>query len=254
MSNLAAVTVSDAQKKQFEAEGYFVLERVIPDEHLEMLREDCAHFIDLIHAEMDRKGVDTLGISHRGSRYFIGKRHKQSERLPAFLFSDLMADICRATIGDTAYLFHEAFVVKAAERGMKFGWHQDSGYVGHDHRPYVSCWCPLDDVGEENGTVYILPFERAGTRTRVEHVKEEGTNDKLGYFGADPGIPVIVPAGSIAVFSSVTFHRSGPNLTDRMRRVYLVQYAADAARETEEGTKSFGLGEPFLKNGVKISG
>jgi hypothetical protein len=35
-----------------------------------------------------------------------------------------------------------------------------------------------------------------------------------------------VPAGSIACFSSTLFHRSGPNTTDRMRRVYVAQYSA----------------------------
>ena len=42
-----------------------------------------------------------------------------------------MADVCRATLGDTAYLFWEQYVVKGAEAGMKFSWHQDSGYVGY---------------------------------------------------------------------------------------------------------------------------
>jgi hypothetical protein len=35
------------------------------------------------------------------------------------------------------------------------------------------------------------------------------------------------PAGSIAVFSSVCFHRSGPNRTSKMRCIYLPQYSAE---------------------------
>jgi hypothetical protein len=61
----------------------------------------------------------------------------------------------------------------------------------------------------------------------VEHVRDEETNDLVGYFGDDPGDPVIVPAGSIACFSTTVFHRSGPNTTDRMRRVYVAQYTAE---------------------------
>jgi hypothetical protein len=67
----------------------------------------------------------------------------------------------------------------------------------------------------------------AGTRNVVEHVRDEETNDLVGYFGDDPGDPVIVPAGSIARFSTTVFHRSGPNTTDRMRRVYVAQYTAE---------------------------
>ena len=61
-------------------------------------------------------------------------------------------------------------------RNSAVPWHQDSGYVGYDHKTYLTCWVTLDDVSEENGTVYLLPYSRAGTRDWVRHVKEEGTN------------------------------------------------------------------------------
>ncbi len=54
---------------------------------------------------------------------------------------------------------------------------------------------------------------------------EPGTNDRIGYEGKDPGEPVFVPAGSLAVFSHQTLHRSGSNTTKNMRRVYLAQYS-----------------------------
>ena len=48
----------------------------------------------------------------------------------------------------------------------------------------------------------------------------------IGYTGEDPGDPVVAPAGSIACFSSTVFHRSGPNETDSVRRVYVAQYSS----------------------------
>ena len=93
--------------------------------------------------------------------------------------------------------------------------------------------------------------DRAGTRERQEHTVDEITNDKVGYFGDDPGIPVLTPAGSIAVFSSLNFHRSGTNTSDSMRRVYLAQYAA-APIANREGTGIQGFAEPFLKNGIRV--
>lgn len=239
--------ITEAQKQQYQDEGYFVLESVIPENHLELLREECGRFIDRIHREMDAAGTDVIGINHRNSRYFIHDCHRQSDRIGEFIFSPLMAEVCRATLGENAYLFWNQYVVKCAEVGMKFAWHQDSGYVGHDHRPYLTCWCPLDDVTIENGTVYILPYDRAGTRQRVEHIHEAGSNDLVGYHGDDPGEPVIVPAGSIAVFSSVTFHRSGPNTSSQMRRVFLAQYSAEPIL-TADGSRLWGEAVPFLQN------
>jgi hypothetical protein len=55
-----------------------------------------------------------------------------------------------------------------------------------------------------------------------------------------------VPAGSIAVFSSVCFHRSGANLTANRRRVMLSQYAAGPIVDPGTG-KLYLDGVPFLK-------
>ncbi len=165
-----------------------------------------------------------------------------------------MADVCRATLGDTAYLFWEQYVVKGAEAGMKFSWHQDSGYVGYpDHKPYLTCWCALDDMSEENGTVYVMPFSHIGVRSWVKHIREEGSNDLVGYFGAEKGVPAIVPAGSIVVFTSINFHCSGTNSTNTMRRAYLAQYSAEPLL-SHDGSRLWGSAEPLLKDGKSVVG
>jgi ectoine hydroxylase-related dioxygenase (phytanoyl-CoA dioxygenase family) len=142
--------------------------------------------------------------------------------------------VLRAVHEGDAYLFWEQFVVKGTDRkGAEFGWHQDSGYVDHPHKPYVNCWIPLDDVSEQNGTIHILPYSRAGTRDKVEHRPVPGSNDRVGYFGDDPGEIMACPAGSIVVFSSTAFHRSGANHTSRMRRAYAVQYSPEIIYEPD---------------------
>ena len=96
--------------------------------------------------------------------------------------------------------------------------------------------------------MHLLPYSRAGTRDVVPHVRDEATNDLIGYTGDDPGDPVVVRAGSIVCFSSTVFHRSGPNLTDQMRRVYVAQYSAEPLLN-EEGTAPYNLAEPLLLDG-----
>lgn len=244
---VASPLVTPEQAQQFREEGFFVLESVVPPADLDALRNECQRFIDERDAEMDRLGVDTIDLDHRGQRYFVHAWGK-SPAVERFLVSDLMLQIAQAALGDTVYLFNEQYVVKAAERGMKFGWHQDSGFIPYAHRPYLTCWIALDDVTEANGTVYLLPYSRAGTRDVVEHVREEETNDMVGYFGDDPGDPVLVPAGSIACFSSTVFHRSGPNTTDRMRRVYLAQYSSEPI-PNDDGSGPRHLAERLLPRG-----
>ena len=247
-----ALTVTPEQKQQFVEEGYFILENVIPPEHLELLRQEWDYYLGIIHAHMDEHKTDVMGINHRNKRYFVGNRFMETGRIKPVIFSDYMADICRATLGPEAYLFNEQYVVKAAEVGMKFAWHQDSGYVGHPHREYLSCWCALDDMSAQNGTIDVLPFSRAGGKNLISHTREQGTNDMVGYFGNDPGVTVVVPAGSIAVFSSLTFHRSGSNTTSKPRRVYLSQYSAEPIMN-KDNTKLWGMAWPFLKENKVVA-
>jgi ectoine hydroxylase-related dioxygenase (phytanoyl-CoA dioxygenase family) len=220
------MVVTPEHARRFRDEGFFVLERALTAGDLETLRGECRSLVDARDHEMDRLRVDRLDLDHRGSRYFL-HAYDESQAIRDFLRSPLMAGIAKAALGETVYLFNEQYVVKAAERGMRFGWHQDSGFIGYPHPPYLTCWIALDDVSEENGTVYLLPYARAGTRDVVEHVRDSATNDLVGYFGDDPGDPVTVPAGSIACFSSTLFHRSGANTTERMRRVYVAQYSPE---------------------------
>ncbi len=246
-----APTITPQHLAQFDKDGFFVLENVVPAAHLELLRAKVEANIARIDAAMETQGVDRLGLNQKGSRYFVQPYKNGDTEIGEFLFSDLMADITRSTLGPDVYLFHEQYVVKAAEKGGKFSWHQDSGYVGGQHQPYLSCWVTLDDVSEANGTVYLLPYERAGIRERVEHRVDEESGDKVGYFGDDAGDPIVCPAGSVACFSSTVFHRSGPNTTDKMRRIYLPQYSAEPIVKAD-GSALWNLAEPFIVNGVRV--
>jgi ectoine hydroxylase-related dioxygenase (phytanoyl-CoA dioxygenase family) len=246
--------VTAAHRHQYETDGYFVLESVISNAHLALLRECCRASMEEMNTQMDREGTDTLGINHRGKRYFIGQSYRTHPELADFLYGELTAEVCRATLGDTAYLHNDQFVVKCEQTRMNFAWHQDGAYVQArigDHAECITCWCPLDDVNEENGTVYLLPASRFGKRELVEHHRDPETNDRVGYFGDDPGDPVIVPAGSMAVFSSLVFHRSGTNPSGSQRRVYLAQFAPEPLHNRPGDWPQY-FAEPFLQNGRRV--
>jgi ectoine hydroxylase-related dioxygenase (phytanoyl-CoA dioxygenase family) len=242
--------VSREQKNQYQEKGYFVLPPVVSGDYLEMLREECDRLIEEQNKEMDKLKVNELNLSRRNSRYFVFLAYQERPRLGEYIFSDLTAEICRATIGETAYLFWEQFVAKGREKGSEFGWHQDSGYVDHPHQPYVNCWVPLDDVNESNGTIYILPYSRAGTKEKVEHKIQPDSTDRIGYFGNDPGEAIICEAGSVVVFSSTAFHRSGSNNTNRMRRAYAAQFSPEIIYESDGSLK--GLDVLFLKDNKRV--
>jgi ectoine hydroxylase-related dioxygenase (phytanoyl-CoA dioxygenase family) len=204
---------------------------------------------------MDAAGTNTFGISHRGKRYFANECQREQPELRRMLFSEAMADICRATLGDTAYFFFDQYVVKGPEGGLPFSWHQDSGYVvGNggpgDHLPYLTCWCTLDDATIENGTVRVVPGSHLDGV--VPHVRREGSNDLAVDVDEDRAVALEVPAGSIVAFSSRTLHATGANQTDRPRRVYLAQYTAEAM--LNPGTRQLRRNAiPLVQNGQQVT-
>jgi ectoine hydroxylase-related dioxygenase (phytanoyl-CoA dioxygenase family) len=243
--------VTEQNSKQFREEGYFVLESIICDQDLSGLQVECQKYLDLQVESMERVGAETLGVSHKHKRYSLHCRHEESPCLEQFLFGDLLMDIVSPVLGPDAYLFLELFVMKWPRTGLPFAWHQDSGYLlGNPHKPFVSLWCALDDMTEENGALYVLPYSRAESRGVVEHKKDRLVNDLVGYNGSDPGIALPVPSGSIIVLSSTTFHRSGANVTDQPRRAFLASYSPEPI--TDRNGRLWNQAVPFFKAGIRV--
>lgn len=251
-----STAVSHQQREAFATEGYVVLPDLIGAEELAMLRREADAAVAAIDAQMDAAGTDTLGINHRGSRYFAANNLGRSEELRRFVFGETLEPLCRAFLGDDVWFFLEQFVVKVAESGMQFSWHQDSGYLkqmlpSHE-RPYLTCWCALDDMTVENGTIWVLPFSRGIYSGITPHHQDPTTNDWVGYEGDDPGDPVEVPAGTVVAFSTHLLHRSGPNTTGKPRRGYVVQFSAEPIMRAD-GSGPVNMAEPHIRGGVRVS-
>jgi len=206
----------------------------------ETTEEELNNLHELIRLPRGLYELDNpIGITHPGKRYFISHKFLDSEALQKFLFGTITQSICNSIMGE-GYLFLEQFVVKGPQVGMKFGWHQDSGYIPYSHDPYITLWCALDDMSEANGTIYAIPFSTHPTyNSFLPHQKESGSNDMVcfgGEVGVDKGVPMNIPAGSIVVFSSLTPHCSGANTTDKIRRAYIAQFSHHPIIAPELGT------------------
>ena len=243
--------VSDDQTRQYHEEGYMILENFFSEDEIETLRRACESEIAEMDRRIDAGDPDVASINHKGKRYFlphVAQKHGDMEQL---VFGDKMAEVVQKTVGDEAYLFLDQYVVKAADHGMKFSWHQDAGYIKHSRvKPYLTCWIALDDMTEQNGTVYILPFSRAGSKELVHHEEDPDLKDQVGYKGDDPGIPAIVPAGTLLAFTSHTFHRSSSNQSNMMRRAYLIQYSPEVIRKPDGSVHL--NDKAFLKEGKVV--
>jgi ectoine hydroxylase-related dioxygenase (phytanoyl-CoA dioxygenase family) len=242
---------NEAQIRHFHEHGYVVLDRVVPPMLLAAMQAECDRNLQLQIEAMEQVGARTLGLSQRDRRYFLQDRYEESEALTDFLFGPLIRPIVRRLIGLDAYLFLDLFVVKAPREGTPFAWHQDGGYLmGRPHEPYVTLWCALDDMTEANGTLRVLPYERAPTRDVVPHIKDRASNDFVGYHGEDKGDAIAIAKGGIVVLASDLFHCSGSNITDAPRRAYLASISPEPVRDHNGAL--WNLAVPILRDGQPV--
>ena len=240
----AQIEISRAKVEQYRRSGYFAFQGAIGPQLLEGLQAACDELVDGMESRID--GGEAPGANRSGRRFLFGGAHGQSPALASFAFGELMERVCRALLGDTAFLWRDLLLAKRDEGTPRFAWHQESGYIAADHPAFVSCLCALDDIDRKNGALYLLPLDRAADLGRVDHL-----GSGSGYEGEETGVRLDMPAGSVAVFSSMVFHRVGANTTGRLRRTYLLQYSPEPLPGADGG-KAGGYAVPFLDGGERL--
>jgi ectoine hydroxylase-related dioxygenase (phytanoyl-CoA dioxygenase family) len=218
--------VLPAQAAQYDRDGFFVLADAIrPDERERLVAE-----IDPREARVEDflRGQEggRLFIARAGEITFSTHLVKRSRWLREFCASALFGDLGHDLIGPDVRLYWDQAVYKKPGNPEDFPWHQDNGYAFVEPQQYLTCWIALTDATLENGCPWVVPgLHRRGT---LRHWMTE-----LGWRCLDEApdaVPLPLGAGSIAVFSSLTPHRTGPNTTGDVRKAYIVQLAPDGAR------------------------
>jgi phytanoyl-CoA hydroxylase len=231
--------ISSDQARRYDEDGYFLLEDALDAPTLRTLLDA----IDPIEAETEallRKLPDgKYFIARAGEITFAPHLVTRSQFLRDFCAGALFRDLVHDLIGPTVRLYWEQSVYKKPETAADFPWHQDNGYTYIEPQQYLTCWIALTDTDQSNGCPWVVPgVHHHGT---LRHWMTD-----LGWrcLSDAPGaVAVPARAGSIVVFSSLTPHRTGPNLTTGVRKAYIVQFAPDGARtvrvDDATGTTSY---------------
>ena len=218
-------TLSDEQARQYDELGYFLFERAFDPREIQAVMAA----IDPLEAEHERWLRDThdgqLLIARADAITFTVHLVTRSDVLRKFSTHTVFQNLCHDTLGPGARLYWDQAVYKKPGNPEEFPWHQDNGYTFVEPQQYLTCWVALTDATVENGCPWVAPHRhRMGT---LEH-----TYDGNGLRCLDEvndAVPVPAKSGDIVVFSSLTPHRTGPNLTEEVRKSYILQYAPDGA-------------------------
>lgn len=226
------MVVSQAQKRQFAEEGFFVLENCFPEAEIDNLILEVEPYVD--EANQKLKAAGGKGISRPDEIVFTAFIAEKNEKIQSFVKQHKFIQLTTNLIGPDVRLYWNQAVFKYPETPQEFPWHQDNGYTPLDPEQYYTCWLALSDATLENGCIWVLP--QSHKRSTQPHKRT--AVGQVGYFGDDPGVAVPLKRGSMAVFSSLLFHRSGSNLTDDVRKAYIIQYIPAHARNARNN-------EPF---------
>jgi ectoine hydroxylase-related dioxygenase (phytanoyl-CoA dioxygenase family) len=134
-----------------------------------------------------------------------------------------------------AFIFNEQFVTKEPNTPSSFNWHQDSGYINFDHKPYLTTWLALDDTHSLNGPLSIIPTNIGTTSEVLIHQWSDKSKDLFIEVDEAKAKTLHVAAGTLVIFSSLTPHASGANQSSITRTAYLAQYSSEPIIDPNTG-------------------
>jgi phytanoyl-CoA hydroxylase len=215
-------TLSAAQAAQFDRDGYVVVEDLLDAAEVERALAE----IDPLEAQTDAylktRPDGRLTILESGAITFSIHLVARSAALRRLAEHPALVGICHDLIGDDVNLYWDQAVYKKPEKPRRFPWHQDNGYTYVEPQQYLTCWLALTAATEENGCPWVVPgLHRRGT---LAHRFVEPLGYECFEHAAD-AVPAPVRAGGAVVFSSLTPHLTGPNVTAAVRKAYILQYA-----------------------------
>ena len=238
--------ISGAQAEAYATQGGFVLPDVFSPMELTALLAELDPLEAEKNALLQHVDPNAIAIAKHDEIVFRAHTVLQSLQAKALASHPTMLALVKDLIGPAVRLYWDQIVYKRPGTPTEFPWHQDNGYTFVQPQQYLTCWIALNDAVEENGCPWIAPgLHKLGT---------------LNHWWADVGFQCLketpedavampLKAGSIAVFSSLTPHRTGPNLTANTRKAYILQYAPDGAvmhHRTGEAELAADPGRQFL--------
>ena len=120
----------------------------------------------------------------------------------------------------------------------RFPIHSDWAYYKAQHYPQsiISSAIVLDDCTEDSGPLHIWPGSH---KEDLPHDKVEiGLEVQPRLIDPEGGIDLLVPAGTVMIFSSLLIHNSRPNVSGKPRRLMIYSHypkAADMGADVRNG-------------------
>ena len=224
---------------EFKSQGFLVLEDFVSSGVLLELKES----LNDIFKEIDKESIRVkqsynnkhYGDISKAGRKFIKNQSSYYPAIQKYLKSKPIKEVVTKLLDGDAFIFNEQFVMKEPNTQSSFNWHQDSGYINFDHKPYLTTWLALDDTHSLNGPLSVIPTNIGTTAEVLTHQWSDKSNDLFIEVNEAKAKTLHVAAGALVVFSSLTPHASGANQSSKTRTAYLAQYSSEPIIDPNTG-------------------
>lgn len=145
----------------------------------------------------------------------------QSAAFTRLIVDDRLTAAAASIIGPNVQLHHTKVFIKPAEKGSPFPLHQDCPFFPHDRHSMIAAIIHFDDAPIEKGCLRVVPgSHRLGP---LPHDPEGGWHLPLDRYPLEGAVACPAQAGDVLLFSYLTIHGSGLNVTHEARTTLLVQ-------------------------------
>jgi len=210
--------LTQEMSEAFQQHGFIMVRDLFSEEEMELLKEcfQTKEFTEKVFNRSDggergfdmalwwEPGDDTVGLVSKSKR--------------------VVETMSRLLGGQELYLLSSKLIMKEAESGGAFAWHQDYGYFYENGILFPDCGSvsiPLHSCFRENGCLQIIPGSHL--MGRLDHKKKGDLAsvdaERLEEIVKVLGNPVMAETkpGDVLFFHSNLLHSSGPNISPQSR-------------------------------------
>lgn len=217
----APYRLADADVERYRESGFLLVRGVLPAALLARFRPAIAELVG-----DSRRGLPPLEQRSTYGKAFlqITNLWQRSALVEELVRGRRLAGIAAQLMGcEGARLYHDQALFKEPGGGIT-PWHADQYYWPLASDRTVTAWIPLVDVPLEMGPLAFCPRSHRlaeGRDLAIGDESEEKLSERLATYGCveEPFAP-----GDVSFHSGWTFHRAGPNRSDRMREVFTIIY------------------------------
>ena len=240
-------TNQDSWIQYFQEHGYVAMERVFSDDEVQRMRKEADEILELILNSSNslQRQSGRLDLVRNEAGFLVRKIQPINDLslyLSQISADSRLLDPMRALMNEEPILMEEKLNYKQPLPGLSFGFetkprdtdrfpvHNDWAYYRAQNYPQgiISSAITLDDCPAESGPIRIWP----GThKSHLEHESVDiGLQVQPGLVDFEGGEDLLLPAGSVAFFSSLLVHNSRPNTSGKPRRMMIYSHYPASAK------------------------